>query len=224
MIFPTITTIGMICPHCGKLQYKTISAFSFAPNERNSFNCTCGTPLIALRSFKQKKISIEYHCIYCGRPHYRSAEKKSIWGTEPLSLVCSEKERPIGYFGPRQAVVELCQDTKKDFVDFVSEFVTDDEEFDSQSDDFFIVYGVMEILDRMADRGQLSCECGNHDLSVEILTDKIELYCNSCKAIGIIHTGNKSILRILDEVGMIRLESNMIQIFNDTLRKITIKN
>lgn len=224
MIFPTITTIGMICPHCGKLQYKTVSAFSFAHDERNNYICACGTPLLAMRCFKQKKISIEYHCIYCGRPHYKSTDRKSIWGTEPLTLVCTDKARPIGYFGPRQTVVELCQDTKKDFVDFVSELVTDEEEFDNQSDDFFIVYGVMEILDRMADRGQLSCECGNHDLTVEILPDKIELFCDSCKAVGIIHTGKMSILRILDELGKIRLESNMIQIFNDTLRKITIKS
>ncbi|UWG97201.1 hypothetical protein LPY66_20450 [Dehalobacter sp. DCM] len=226
MIFPAVTTIGMICPHCGKIQYKTISAFSLANNVRDNFFCSCGTSLLTLLNFKHqnKKVSIEYQCIYCGKAHHRSASRKAIWGTEPISLVCNDKARPIGYFGPRQTVVALCQETKRDFVEFVSEFVSDDEEFASETDDFFIVYGVMEILDRMADKGQLSCECGSHDLSVEILPDKIELFCASCHAVGIINTENKSILRTLDEVGAIRLDPNMIQIVNDTIRKITIKN
>jgi len=70
----------------------------------------------------------------------------------------------------------------------------------------------------MVERGQLECRCGNKNLSVEILSDKIELVCQACYAVGTIYTDNKEILRIIDSMGSIFLEDNMTWYPKDPLK------
>lgn len=214
MIVPTITTIGIQCSKCGELQFRNLSLFAFSHFNKESFCCACGAPLITLTSFEQGKFSIEYPCIYCGESHFILAPRSLIWGEELLPLVCSEKELPIGYIGPELKVVISCQDIKKTFVRLASELVND-EEAEGEFDNFFVVYAVMEKLGKMVEREQLGCRCGNNNLSVEILTDRIELVCETCQAAGIIYTNNKEILRILDGMRTIFLEENMTWFLND---------
>ncbi|AFV03925.1 hypothetical protein UNSWDHB_2781 [Dehalobacter sp. UNSWDHB] len=224
MIIQAVSTIGMLCSHCGKLQLKTLSVFSFVHLGKNSFICTCGTPLLTLISFESKKIGIEYSCIYCGTPHHLVTRRELIWGEQPLRLGCSDKELPVGYIGPESRVMELCTEIKKNFVRLASELTSDQEDLDVMTDDFFVVYGVIEILGRLVERKKLGCKCGNHNLTVEILPESVELICDLCKAMGIIYTDNKDILRILEQMGAITLEENEMRIINDSLKGNHRKN
>jgi hypothetical protein len=140
-----------------------------------------------------------------------------IWGENILPLLCSKKEMPIGHIGPREMVLHHAQDMKKDFVQFVCQLVNDEEK-EPEFDNFFIVYAVMEKLGKMVERGRLGCGCGNKNIAVEILPDKIELVCERCDALGIIHTDKKAILDILDTMGSIYLEENTTWIINGALQ------
>lgn len=214
MIVSTTTTIGIQCSKCGELQFRTLTVFAFSHFNKESYCCSCGAPLLTLTSFERGNFSIEYPCIYCGESHYIFAKRGLIWGEDLLQLACKEKEIPIGYIGPRFKVMNSCQEIRKTFIQLASELVNDEETF--EFDNFFVVYAVMEKLGKMVERSQLGCRCGNHNLAVEILTDRIEIVCELCQAKGIIYTDNKEILRILDSIGSIFLEENMTWFLNDS--------
>lgn len=213
MIIPAVSSIGIQCSKCGQLQFRSLSAFSFSHFGRESFACACGAPLVTLSSFERGSYKIDYPCIYCGNVHSLLTKRKLIWGEELIQLTCKEKDLPIGYIGPENLVTASCQEIKKLFVQLASELVND-EEIETEFDNFFIVYAVMEKLSKMVERGQLGCCCGNNNLSVEILGDRIELVCQNCHAVGTIYTDNKDILRIIDGMGVIFLEENMTWFLN----------
>lgn len=215
MIVSTNTAIGIQCSKCGELQYRTLSAFAFSHFHKESFCCACGAPLLTMTNIEKGNFSIEYPCIYCGESHFMLAKRNLIWGEELLQLVCSEKELPVGYIGPRIKVVDSSQEIKKTFVKLASELVND-EGIDAEFDNFYVVYTVMEKLGKMVERRKLGCKCGNNSLVVEILPDYVELVCESCRSAGIIYTDNKEILNILDETGSIYLEENKRLFLNDS--------
>ncbi len=214
MIVTTITTIGIQCSKCGELQFKTLSVFALSHFDKESCCCSCGSTLITLTSYERGRFSIEYPCIYCGESHLIQAKRALIWGEDLFQLSCREKGIPIGYIGPRHQVENSCQEIKKTFVQFVSELVNDGDT-ELEFDNFFTVYAVMEKLGKVVECGQLGCRCGNKNLTVEILPDRIELLCESCQAAGVIYTNNKEILRILDGMGSIFLEENVTWFLND---------
>lgn len=141
------------------------------------------------------------------------AKRDFIWSDKLLSLSCSEKELPIGYIGPDQQVIPLCEEIKKTFVQVASELVSDEEQ-EGEFDNFFIVYAVMEKISKMVERQMIGCRCGYNKLSVEILPDRIELECQNCHGVGVIYTDNKDILHILESMGSIYLEENMTWFLN----------
>lgn len=215
MIVSTDTSIGIQCSKCGELQFNTLSAFSFSHFSKKNFYCSCGAPLLTVTNNKRGNFSIEYPCIYCGQSHYILARRGFIWGNEILELACSEKKLPIGYIGPRKEVISSCQEIKNSFVKFASELVKD-EGSESEFENFLVVYAVMERLCKLVERDLLGCRCGNSNLAVEILHDRIELICEKCSAVGVINTNNNDILSIIDSMGMIFLEENMSWFINDS--------
>lgn len=214
MIVSTTATIGIQCSRCGELQFSTLSVFALSRFNKESTCCACGAPLMTLTSFEGGTYGIEFPCIYCGITHYLLLKRDLIWGGNVFQLTCSDKKLPIGYIGPEQQVINSCEEIKKKFIQFVSQLV-DDEEIESEFDSFFVVYAVMEKLGKMAESRTLGCSCGNNNLSVEILPDKIELICETCGATGIIYTDNKEILHIIDNAREIFLEENMTWFLND---------
>jgi len=213
MLVSTITTIGIQCSKCGELQFKSLSVFDFSHFNEQQICSACGASLVMLTYFERGIYRIEYPCIYCGQSHHVFARRGLVWGEELLQLPCTGKEFPVGYIGPQLKVMNSCQDIKKTFIQLASELVSD-EEPESEFDNFFVVYGVMEKLGKMVEHSQLGCRCGNQNLSVEILSDRIKIICGFCEATGVFHTDNKEILRILDGVGSIFLEENMTWFLN----------
>lgn len=217
MIVSAVATIGIQCSKCGELQFRTLSVFAFSRFNQESYSCVCGAPLVIITSIERSNFSIEYPCIYCGESHYLLTKRNLIWGEDLLKLICSVKNLPIGYIGHHNQVINSCQEIKKNFVKLASQLVNDGEN-ENEFDNFFIVYAIMEKISEMVERGQLGCRCGNKNLSVEIQSDKIELVCQTCYAIGTIYTDNKDILRIIDSMGSIYLEDNMTWLPNDPLK------
>lgn len=207
MIVSAITTIGIQCSKCGELQFITLSVF-YSPNfEKESYCSACGATLLTLTRVDRVNYCIEYPCIYCGKIHTILTKRGQIWGKDLLQLVCDKKGLTIGYLGQKNQVENSCQEIKKNFVQLVSQLVRD-EDVEYEFENFFIVYAVMEKLGKMVERGQIGCRCGNSNLTVEILPDRIELVCKSCQATGVIDTDNKEILRIIDGIGPLFLEEN----------------
>lgn len=222
MIVPTTTTLGIQCSKCGELQFRAISLFTFSRFQKESFYCVCGAHIATLTQLEKGIFNIEYPCIYCGDTHSLITNRCFIRKKEILPLKCSAKNNLIGHLGPKDQVVNCCQDMKKNFVQFVCQLVNDEDK-EPEFDIFFNVYGVMEKLGKMVERGLLGCRCGNKSLAVEILPDRIELNCDQCGALGIIYTDRKDILRTLDDLRSISLQENSVWVINDAFEDLHLQ-
>jgi len=223
MIVPTTITLGIQCSKCGEMRFRTFSLFAFSHLKKESSYCDCGALLLNLSDLGRGSFGLSYPCIYCSDSHYIVTKRSKIFGKDTLQLFCPDNELPLGYFGPRQQVINSCEDIKKEFVYFAYQMVNDEEK-ESEFDNFFVVYAVMEKLGKMAIRDQLGCRCGNRHMAVEIMPDRIEIICGSCRAVGIIDTDNKEILRIIDDMGTIFLEENMEIFLSDVYKSHHLLN
>lgn len=213
MIISTNTSIGIQCSKCGELQFRTLSLFSFSHFTKQNFFCTCGAPLLIITKIDRSNYCIEYPCIYCGEFHYILSKRFNIWGSVLLEMTCPDKSLAVGYIGTRTKVENSCKDIKKNFLQFASQLVND-EETEVEFDNFFVVYALMEKLCVMAEKDLLGCKCGNNNLAVEILSDRIELICEECKAAGVIYTDNGDIIKTIENMDSIFLEERTTWLVN----------
>lgn len=214
MIISTENMVGIQCSKCGELQFRTLSIFAFSHFDKEYFSCSCGAPLLTFKKNGHSKFWIEYPCIYCGKTHQIAVKRGELWGDSVVKLQCQTKKLPIGYIGAKDAISPLCQEIKHNFIQFASQLVND-EENDIDFEHFFIIYALMEKIGKMAERDLLSCKCGNNNLTVEILQDRIEILCDKCHAIGVITVADNEVLTEIDNMAMLVLEESTKMLIND---------
>lgn len=213
MILATNATIAVQCSRCGQLEFQGLSLFAFAAQERLALSCDCGAPLLTITSRDHKQFNLAYQCAFCGDTHYLRVNRKVIWGHEVLPLMCPEMETPVGFIGPKQKVSQAYQDREKSIGELAAELGYE-EEFENPE----VMLKILDHLHHLAQKGALGCGCGNHQLSFELLPDRIELYCEYCEALGIIHADSGENIRPIEGMTSLTLEENKTWQINRPVR------
>lgn len=177
MLLEQSTSFAMRCAECGRLEVNKINIFQLSGKQEVSLKCECGTHKATISSKGSRYITINYFCIICDREHTAIFPKSVFWSKKHLnSIRCLETDLNLGYFGSYKLISE--------------ELERQQEELNSMADDLgfdeFVNPEVMlEILDYLHDiaaKGGLYCECGNHNINIELSSDKLEIFCNNCYA------------------------------------------
>ncbi len=203
MILATQATVAIQCPRCGQLEFQALSLFAFSGRERVNLSCECGAPLLAMASRDRRQFNIAYQCAFCGDTHYLRVNRKVIWGKEVMPLVCSEMESAVGFIGPKQRVAQAYQEREKSIGELAAELGYE-EEFENPE----VMLTILDHLHQLAKDGLLGCGCGNRQLSFELLPDQIELSCEYCEALGIIHADSPENIRPIEGMTSLYLEEN----------------
>ncbi|MDD2497201.1 MAG: hypothetical protein PHY90_03560, partial [Desulfitobacteriaceae bacterium] len=139
-------------------------------------------------------------CSMCETNHIYYYTLKEIWSPEILPLICLETGLEIGFIGPKAKVKEAWYNQEKAIIDLVE---------DAGFSDFFdnpdVMYQVLEYLNTISEKGQLECRCGNTNIDLEILPDRLELGCGDCGARGVIFAETKADLLALKQLNKIQL-------------------
>ncbi|MFW6034650.1 MAG: hypothetical protein ACOCRZ_00195 [Halothermotrichaceae bacterium] len=198
MVVDLSTAFAMRCPDCGRLDVHHINIFQLSGDRRLDFVCECGTRKAVLKRKGKKYISITYYCIICEKEHRVILPRGVFWARKHLnSLVCLDTDLNLGYFGSYKLIRE--------------ELNRQQEELDSMADelgfdDFANPEIMLEILDYLHDiaaAGGLYCECGSHNINIELFSEKLELSCNNCNSVRQISASTKDDLtriKSLDEI------------------------
>ena len=128
-----------------------------------------------------------------------------------MPLVCPEVEASIGFVGPKQKVAQACQEREKTITELACELGYEDE-FENPE----VMLKLLDHLHRLAKDGALGCKCGNHNLTFELLPDRIELYCEICDAVGVIYGENNENIRIFEGMTSVSLDENKTVLLNCT--------
>lgn len=209
MIFATNASVAIQCPECGELEFNALSLFSMAKERRENIYCHCGELLLSVASRDRRHFNLSFRCAFCGDTHYLRLNRRAIWGKTALSLVCPEVQASAGFIGPKQKVMQACQEREKSIGELAAELGYE-EEFENPE----AMLRLLDHLHHLARHGELECGCGNKHLSFELLPDRIELYCESCEALGIIYADGPENIRLFEGMSSLKLEENKTWLIN----------
>jgi hypothetical protein len=167
---------------------------------------------MSFSSRNRQQFNISYNCAYCGETHYLRLSRKAIWGKEVLPLTCPTVGASVGYIGPKQKVTQACQEREKSIGELALELGYE-EEFENPE----VMLLILDHLHRLTRQGDLGCACGNHQLSFELLPDRIELYCECCEAVGVIYADSSDNVRQIEGIKSMYLEENKTWFINSPL-------
>jgi len=207
----TNTTVAIQCPKCGELEFHALSLFSFSGKGREILFCRCGEIMMTVTSRDHRNFNISYSCVFCGKVHYLRLKRGALWSKKVLPLACPEVQASTGFVGPKQKVAQACQEREKSITQLASELGYEDE-FENPE----VMLRLLDHLHRLAKDGALSCKCGNHNLTFELLPDRIELYCEICQAVGVIYGVTTENSKIFEGMTSVKLEENKTVLLNCT--------
>lgn len=217
MILTTNSTVAMQCSQCGELEFNAISLFAFSRSGRKNLHCCCGFQFMSVTSRNSQQFNISYDCAYCGETHYLRLNRHAIWGKEALSLTCPGVGASVGYIGPKQKVTHACREREKSMGELAVELGYE-EEFENPE----VMLWILDHLHSLAKQGDLGCACGNHQLTFELLPDRIELYCECCEAVGVIYADSSNNVRQIEGINSLYLKENKTWLINSPLRGLHI--
>jgi len=200
MVINTSTVLAMRCPKCGRLNFHAISLFAFSGSHSVVINCECGTSVMMCSIANNKKFSLQTDCGMCETNHIYYYSLKELFSSNVLPLECLETGLEIGFLGPKSKVKEALVNQERTFVDIV-----EDVGFKDFFDNPEVMYQVLEYLNCISEEGSLTCRCGNTNIDLEILPDRLELGCSDCGSKGIIFAETNGDLLVLKQFGRIEL-------------------
>jgi ribosomal protein L31 len=209
LLIPTISTIAIRCSACGQLEFHTLSMFDFASSNSRRFKCSCDKSLLYISTKDRKKFSLQVECVMCEAKHMFYVTRQQLWSDDVLTLYCEENSLEIGYIGPKDSVLTCVENENHSIADMAEELGYSDY-FDNPD----IMYDVLDRLYEIAENGNLKCNCGNHDIAIEIFPDYLELRCEYCNSNAIVVASTEEDLELinkLDEIQLTRFPSNDLQ-------------
>lgn len=200
MVINTSTVLALRCSKCGKLNFHVISLFAFSGNHSVCVQCDCGAGTAVIGTHNYKKFSLQAECGMCETSHIYYFSLKELCNLEVIPLTCLETGLEVGYLGSKEKVREAVRNQDKSLIDLVE---------DASFADFFdnpdVMYQVLEYLNRISEAGFLTCRCGNSQIDLEILPDRLELGCSDCGARGVIFAETEEDFLTLKQLGKIEL-------------------
>lgn len=200
MAISTNSKMVLRCPYCGEINQHNLSLFDFSGSNSCSLACSCGEDIASLGTKDRKHFWMQADCSFCEEIHFSYYNRKAIWGDEVISLFCEEAGMDIAYIGPPEKMEEIVTLGDKSLVEMAQ---------DMGFGDYFsnpeVMYGVLDSLHQMAERGDLFCHCGNCDVEIEIYPDRLELKCEYCQSSGMVMAQSEADLETLQGLREIEL-------------------
>jgi len=205
MIINTGTVFALICPHCGRVNFHAVSFFAFSGRKCISFDCDCEKNTVIISRAKKKKFVLQTGCGMCETEHTYSFKYKEFFSPEVMPLLCLETGLEIGFIGPKDQVV-----ARANRHDYTFGGAVEAGGFEVFFDNPDIMLQVLEYLNRISEKGSLVCKCGNNNIDLDILPDRLEMICQDCGNKGVVFAKSKEDLLTLKGLGKIELSEQGI--------------
>jgi len=203
MIIGTSKTIAYKCSSCGTFQFINISLFEMAYKKEICFNCRCNGSSLVIARENPMSYRIIIPCIGCGADHIYLLSRKKFISSEVNVLNCPKTGMQQCFIGNDRDVRQKIDNLEKEFDELIDMFGYDNYFINTQ-----VMFDTVNIIHDIAEEGNLSCECGNNDIELLLLSDKIYLRCKRCLA-------NKTIFASSNEHLKNNLQIKQIVLLNE---------
>lgn len=210
----TEKVLAMRCPECGKLDYHSIRRFAISRSANLSIKCSCGALKLGITTANRSEYRVKVACVYCEGFHHQAMSGKRIWGSEEVTgFFCPDTGLDLGHIGAEEAVRQAVRGREKELEVLVDEFGRDEYFHNSR-----IMYEALRCLQIIAEKGTLNCQCGNHQIGVDIFPDRLELHCNKCDSVNIVYAETDDDLEVIQQVEEIELSRNGFEYLDSLVR------
>jgi hypothetical protein len=202
MVIKFSTAVALSCPACGRLEKDVVNIFELPLGELKQLRCSCGAEKASLLRKENAYIEIYYFCLNCNQAHKMVISPEKFWHSQNLNpLPCKEEGLNPGYFGPPEKVSREIRKEKEELNLMAEELGFDD--FKNPE----IMLQALDIIDDLAFKGSISCECGSEDINIEIFSERIQLICNNCSSHLDISASNNYDLEKLRHLNSVKLHN-----------------
>lgn len=174
MLIETNAAAAVFCYRCGRTSLHVLSLFSL--NRKQSFSCECGVSVLTVER-RNEKYWFMTECAFCQKEHIQPFTRKEIMSPMVRDLTCHGSGQIAGCVGSQEKVLNHIKAYSCSLTQLALEV---------GSPDYFqncnVMFGILERLYSMAEVGELYCQCGNHNLEIEIFPDRLEFRCPTCSS------------------------------------------
>lgn len=209
MLISTQTTLALRCPGCGKLGFYTLSRFAVSGGKRSRYTCECGACMAVIGSKNKSEVILQVECMLCEQSHVMTYKSTRLWDNKLKAILCEESGLETGFIGPCEQVKECVQHLDRSMQEMAEDMGYDKYFFNPD-----IMYKILEQLKKMTEEGKITCSCGADELEIEAYPDRIELYCASCDAVGVIPAETKEDLEWVGKLDKLVLEEQKHNCFH----------
>lgn len=166
--------------------------FKLLYNKEYRFKCRCNNSSIriSIENFKDYKIKIG--CIGCGNEHIYLVSRKEILNREINVFHCPETGIQQCFIGRDNDVRRKIDNLEKELDELIDKLG-----YDSYFKNTRVMIDSLNRVHDIAEQGNLLCECGNKDIELRLLSDKVHLKCNKCQGtLSILAASNEDLKKI----------------------------
>lgn len=191
MIINTGITFAYKCSSCGTFQFNNISLFEIPQKEEIVFTCRCKGASLRIKKESPAIFKIVIPCIGCGSSHIYFVSIKEFIAQEIYIFNCPNTGIEQCFIGSDQIVRKKIDNLEREYDELINMLGYDNYFINTQ-----VMFDSLNIIHDIAERGNLFCECGNNDIELLLLSDKIYLRCNLCPGNKIIHASSNEHLKV----------------------------
>ncbi len=194
MIINKNSTIAYKCPVCGSIEFDDVSIFDFSGKREHTITCGCKDSSVNLTMKRNKQCTIAVPCIACSETHAFTIPTNALWNNNIMSFSCPNTGMGLCFIGKDDIVR-----TSVDDYEIQMDLLLNDIGYD---DDFLNNTVMLNTIDRIHDiagKGNLLCQCGSHDIELEVLYDCVALMCNKCQTCEVINARTNKDLKETQE-------------------------
>ena len=178
MIVNTKLTIAYKCSVCGRFEFFVVSLFDLFSKNEHDFSCQCNHSSIKLiKENSNQNFKISVPCIACGCSHSVSVKRGDLLNKEISIICCPETGIYQCLIGKDKSVRCTIDIFQKELDDLISMFG-----YEKYFKNTQVMFDTLNIIHDIAEKGELMCECGNTEIDMLLLSDKIYLKCRKCPA------------------------------------------
>lgn len=204
MLIDYRATLALQCPICGELELHAFTVFDFSGQDSLKIKCSCGFNKMTITTNNYKQYRLQFACIVCETEHIITYRNSELWNQEIEEISCLENDLQLGYLGTEAEVQEVIDEEEQ--LDSIFSEIGIEDYFSSPD----IMLSALNLLYDIAERGGLSCQCGNRDIEIDMLSGKIELSCKECEGLISINAENEEDLTFLKNIKKIEMLEGVV--------------
>lgn len=182
MLIDTSLTIAYKCPSCGSFKFFNISIFETSSREKYNLKCSCNKSQLTIARSNNKNVILTTPCIGCGSKHKLIIDKNEVLYKETRVFRCPVTGIQQCFVGKDTEVRRKVDNLEKELDRLIDMFG-----YDSYFKNTQVMLDSLNKIHDIAEQGNLYCECGNSDIELYLLSDKIYLKCKECSASRVIY-------------------------------------